>query len=129
MRRPAFAVAACLAFGHTGLATAQETDVNADVRAAARQVFAGEQHAGLRQLETLAQAGDIDPHNMLGELYAGFGGVERDRPKSCRHFLLAREARLSVAHGLGGPIDLAAAGQWMEKAYGAGRRDAAALAG
>lgn len=99
--RATVAVAACLALGHAGSATAQETEVNADVRAAARQVAGGEQDAGLERLETLAGAGDIDAHNMLGEMYAGFGGVERDRSKSCGHFRIAREARPSAAHNYG----------------------------
>ncbi|MDO9641320.1 MAG: tetratricopeptide repeat protein [Brevundimonas sp.] len=99
--RATFAVAACLALGHAGSATAQETEVNADVRAAARQVAAGERDAGLRRLETLAEAGDIDAHNMLGEMYIGLGGVERDRLKSCQHFRAAREARPSASHNYG----------------------------
>jgi TPR repeat protein len=101
IRRAAFAVAVFLAPGHAGAVAAQETEVNADVRAAARQVAAGEQAIGLQRLETLAEAGDTDAHNMLGELYAGFGDVERDRPKSCEHFRIAREARPSAAHNYG----------------------------
>lgn len=123
MTRWAFAVAACLAFGDARPTAAQESDVNPHVRAAARQVFAGEQSVGLRELETLAEIGDIDAHNMLGELYAGFGGVERDRAKSCRHFQVAREARPSASHNYGqclwegafGEQDFAEARVWYQR--------------
>ncbi len=99
--RAAFAVAALLAMSLPGLARAQETEINADAQAAARQVADGDQAAGLSQLEALANGGDVDAHNVLGELYAGVGGVQRDRPKSCEHFRSARQARPSAAHNYG----------------------------
>lgn len=121
--RATFAVAACLALGPVGSATAQETEVNADVRAAARQVAVGERDAGLRRLEALAEAGDTDAHNMLGEMYMGLSGVERDRPKSCQHFRAAREARPSASHNYGqclwegafGERDFAEARVWYRR--------------
>lgn len=128
MGRAAFAVAGYLALALAGPSAAQETDVNADVRAAARQISAGDQAGGLRRLETLAEAGDLDAHNMLGELYAGFGGVERDRPKSCGHFRAAREARPSATHNYGqclwegafGQPDFVQARIWYQRAADGG---------
>lgn len=121
--RAAFAVVAFLALGAVGSATALESEVNADVRAAARQVAAGERAAGLHRLEALAEAGDIDAHNMLGEIYIGLAGVERDRPKSCQHFRAAREARPSASHNYGqclwegafGERDFAEARVWYRR--------------
>jgi len=82
-------------------ARAQQTPVNDEVRAAARTISGGDREAGLSRLEALAGAGDLDAHNLLGELYSGIGGVQRDRPKSCEHFRIAREARASAAHNYG----------------------------
>ena len=99
--RAVLAFTALLALGLPGSARAQETEINAETRAAAHQVSGGDRTAGLDRLETLAGGGDVDAHNVLGELYAGVGGVQRDRPKSCEHFRSAREARPSAAHNYG----------------------------
>lgn len=99
--RAAFAVAALLTIGCVGSVMAQEPPVNAEIRAAARQIAAGEKDLGLARLQALADAGDLDAHNLLGELFSGIGGVQRDRAKSCEHFRIAREAGPSAAHNYG----------------------------
>lgn len=101
MRRAAFAFAALLTVGVVSPVAAQEPVLDSELRAAAVQIRAGERDQGLARVQALADAGDLGAHNLLGELYAGFGGVERDRPRSCEHFRIARETRPSAAHNYG----------------------------
>ncbi|WP_439476341.1 tetratricopeptide repeat protein [Brevundimonas sp.] len=75
--------------------------MNLELRGAARQIAAGEQDQGLARLQALADGGDLEAHNLLGEVYTGLDGVVRDRARSCEHFRVAREARPSAAHNYG----------------------------
>jgi len=69
------------------------------VVAYARQIAAGEVEPALTDLNALAASGDLNAHDVLGEIYAGATGVvNRDRPRSCEHFRAAREAGASAAH-------------------------------
>lgn len=101
MGRAALVFVALLTFGTVGSVAAQEAGVNLELRAAARQIAAGEQGQGLARLQALADAGDLEAHNLLGEVYTGLDGVVRDRTRSCEHFRIAREARPSAAHNYG----------------------------
>lgn len=97
--RAAAALVAFLAFG--GAASAQDAEVSPELRAAVRQIAAGEPDQGLARVQALADSGDLEAHNLLGELYSGLAGVAADRPRSCEHFRMAREARPSAAHNYG----------------------------
>ncbi|WP_417232050.1 tetratricopeptide repeat protein [Brevundimonas sp.] len=97
----ALLVVALLAFGAGGSALAQDAETVSETRTAARLVQAGQQQEGLDRLERLADAGDIDAHNLLGEYYSGFAGVEPDQRRACDHFRIARDSRPSAAHNYG----------------------------
>lgn len=119
----AVALATLLTLGAVGAVTAQEADVNPELRAAARQIAAGEQAQGLARVQALADAGDLEAHNLLGEVYSGLAGVVPDRSRSCEHFRIAREARPSAAHNYGqclwegafGSRELAEARVWYQR--------------
>ena len=121
--RAAFILAA-LWLGIAEPVLAQESVSAAELRSAAIQIKDGEREAGLGRIQVLADAGDLDAHNLLGELYSGLAGVERDRSRSCEHFRIARESAASAAHNYGqclwegafGSRDFAAARIW----YGRG---------
>lgn len=100
--RIALVLAGVLIAGSANGAMAQEAVVSPQVRAAARDISRGEDLDGaLRTLEALANEGDLSAHLLLGELYMGLGGVNRDRPRSCEHFRIAREFAASAAHNYG----------------------------
>lgn len=100
MRRAAFILAA-IWLGAAEPARAQEAPGAAELRSAAIQIRDGEREAGLGRIQALADAGDLNAHNLLGELYSGLAGVERDRSRSCDHFRIARESGASAAHNYG----------------------------
>lgn len=79
----------------------QSEPLDERVTAYARQVVDGEREEGLAGLAALARSGDLNAHNLLGEFYAGVGGVTPDRPRSCDHFRIARELDASAAHNYG----------------------------
>lgn len=95
-------LAAMLLLGAATAATAQDEETSPAVRAAVARIADGVDIPGnLRTLETLAEGGDLDAHNLLGELYSGLAGVPRDRLRSCGHFRVARESSASAAHNYG----------------------------